>query len=205
MTKRGERKARILSAADALFCARGYEGVSVRDVAQEAEVNKALVFYYFESKDQLFAEVLGTYYAAHRSFLQDTAGRVEGDLRGRVLRLVEAYFDWMAEHSRYARLIQQEVARESDHLPLIQRHLAELHAPVEALLGDLLPRTGPLAPKHFFVSLSGMTTTYFTHAAALGALWGENPESESARSERRAHLSWVVDAILSKLQREESR
>lgn len=202
MTKRGERRARILSSADTLFCARGFEGVSVRDVAQAAEVNKALVFYYFDSKDQLFAEVLGTYYAAHRSFLLETAASSGGDLRARVLSLVGAYFDWMADHARYARLIQQEVARESDHLPLIQRHLAELHAPVEGLLGDLLPAEGPLSPKHFFVSLSGMTTTYFTHAPALGELWGEDPASDTARSERRAHLTWVVDAILTKLQSE---
>lgn len=198
-TPRGERRARIFAAADTLFCARGYASVSVRDVAQAAEVNKALVFYYFESKDQLFAEVLGAYYAAHHEFLGQTAAASQGPLRERVLALVGAYFEWMADHAQYARLIQQEVARESDHLPLIRSHLAELHAPIEALLGDLLPTEGPLSPKHFFVSISGMTTTYFTHAPALGALWGVAPESPAARAERREHLTWVVDAILTKL------
>lgn len=200
MTKRGERKDAILSAADVLFCARGYAAVSVRDVAEEAGVNKALVFYYFDSKELLFAEVLSGYYAAHTALLQRAARESQGPLRERVLTLLEAYFDWMGANARYSRLIQQEVARESEHLPLIQRHLAELLTPIRELLGDRLPATGPLSPKHFFLSLSGMTTTYFTHAPALGELWGEDPQSDSARAERRAHLSWVVDALLRALE-----
>ena len=198
--KRGERRHAILSAADDLFCARGYAAVSVRDVAEEAGVNKALVFYYFESKERLFAEVLEGYYAAHGALLRRAASESRGPLRERVLTLMEAYFDWMARNARYSRLIQQEVARESEHLPLIQRHLAELLTPIRELLGDKLPAQGPLAPKHFFLSLSGMTTTYFTHAPALGELWGEDPQSEAAQAERRAHLSWVVDALLRALE-----
>ena len=54
----GERKERILKAADALFCERGLSGVSVRDVAAKAEVNKSLVFYYFDNKQVLFEAVL---------------------------------------------------------------------------------------------------------------------------------------------------
>ena len=186
-----------MSSADDLFCARGYAAVSVRDVAESAGVNKALVFYYFDTKDGLFAEVLAGYYAAHGELLRRALGDAQGSLEERVVRLVETYFDWMAQNARYARLIQQEVARESEHLPLIRRHLAELHAPLDELLGGLLPAEGPLSPKHFFVSLSGMTTTWFTHAPALGELWGGDPAA--AHDERRAHLAFVVRAILGAL------
>ena len=52
---------RIRAAADELFCQRGYGAVSVGDIAAQAGVNKALVFYHFESKAQLFERVLERY------------------------------------------------------------------------------------------------------------------------------------------------
>ena len=61
---------RILEAGEALFCSVGYDGVCVRDVAERAGVPKALVFYYFESKEGLFEAVLARYYELHRAALE---------------------------------------------------------------------------------------------------------------------------------------
>jgi AcrR family transcriptional regulator len=193
------RAGRILQAADELFCERGYAGVSVRDVAQRADVNKALVFYHYESKVLLFERVLQGYYEAHGTLLRSGIPR-EGDLKERVHGLVGAYFDFMAEHHRYARLIQQEVARQGEHLPLIRKNLAQLLLTSQETLGELLPERGPLAPKHFFLTLAGMTINYFTYAPALGEAWGEDPCGEAGVAERRAHVRWVVDAILGHLE-----
>ena len=55
---------KILRAAEKLFASKGFAAVSVRDIAMEAGVNKALVFYYYESKSGLLARVLERYYAA---------------------------------------------------------------------------------------------------------------------------------------------
>ncbi|MGE0713019.1 MAG: TetR family transcriptional regulator [Planctomycetota bacterium] len=205
-----ERAGRILEAADALFCARGYDGVSVRDVAQAAGVNKALVFYHYESKQRLFERVLAGYYEAHARVLRDSLaapdlGAGDGspeDRRARLHELVSAYFDFMCDHHRYARLIQQEVARQGEHLELIRENLAQLFRASEQALAALLPTAGPLAPKHFFLSLSAMTINYFTYAPALGEVWGTDPLGEEARGERRAHLRWVVDALLDALEAE---
>ena len=75
---------RIYRAADELFCELGYDGVSMRDIAQRAGVNKASVFYHFKSKDDLFERVLKAYYRAHRDALQTAFESGEGTLRERV-------------------------------------------------------------------------------------------------------------------------
>lgn len=50
----GDRaKERILLAASMLFASQDYESCSIRDIAQEAEVNSALIYYYFGSKEGL--------------------------------------------------------------------------------------------------------------------------------------------------------
>jgi AcrR family transcriptional regulator len=53
----GGSRDRLLKAAERLFAERGFDGVSVREIAAAAEVNSASVAYYFRSKEGLLSEV----------------------------------------------------------------------------------------------------------------------------------------------------
>lgn len=55
MSKRDavETKAKILSVAEEIFSNVGFDGARVDDIAKEAGVNKALIYYYFKSKDEI--------------------------------------------------------------------------------------------------------------------------------------------------------
>ncbi|WP_290636773.1 TetR/AcrR family transcriptional regulator [Aquisalimonas sp.] len=57
-TTRTEAARRILTAARLLFTERGFEGVSIRDIAARAEVSKANVFHHFRNKAALYDAVL---------------------------------------------------------------------------------------------------------------------------------------------------
>lgn len=48
---------KLMASAERLFADRGFDGVSVRDIANAAGVNSALVGYYFRSKEGLLSEV----------------------------------------------------------------------------------------------------------------------------------------------------
>ena len=52
-----ETRRRILAAADDLFTTRGYERVTIRDIAVAADADPALVIRYFGSKNDLFVLV----------------------------------------------------------------------------------------------------------------------------------------------------
>lgn len=56
--RRVKRKDRILDAAEALFARHGFDGVSMRMVAEKAEVDLALASYHFGSKRGLFDAIL---------------------------------------------------------------------------------------------------------------------------------------------------
>lgn len=56
--ERTEAAERILLTAKRLFAERGYDGVSIRDIAAEAEVSKANVFHHFSSKWELYRAVM---------------------------------------------------------------------------------------------------------------------------------------------------
>lgn len=199
--RRPDTKALILKAAEELFGERGFSTTSARDVARRARVNKALVFYHFESMEKLFEEVLDRYYAAQGAAL---SGAFEGggDFQERVGRLLESYVDFMDAHRVVPRLVQAEVRRGGPAMAKIQKNVAALLEWAEAALGDALPRKGPVSPRHFYLTLGGMVIQYYAYAPALAPVWGMDPLGEEARKERREHLHWVIQAMLEKLARD---
>ena len=48
-----EKQIQIIETAEILFAERGFDGTSVRDIADEAGVNIAMISYYFGSKEKL--------------------------------------------------------------------------------------------------------------------------------------------------------
>ncbi len=48
---------KILNAAKKVFLAKGMDGARMQDIADEAGINKALLHYYFRSKDKLFEQI----------------------------------------------------------------------------------------------------------------------------------------------------
>jgi len=53
-----EREQQILSIATALFEARGYERASLKNIADEAGIETASLYYYFASKEELYVSVM---------------------------------------------------------------------------------------------------------------------------------------------------
>jgi TetR/AcrR family transcriptional regulator len=56
MSKKINTKRKILDSAKKMFAIKGFDGTSVEEIANGAGVKKALIFYYFPSKDSLFFE-----------------------------------------------------------------------------------------------------------------------------------------------------
>ncbi len=52
--EREQRREEIINAAEKLFFSRGYDSVTMSDIAAEAEVPKSLLYYYFKDKESLF-------------------------------------------------------------------------------------------------------------------------------------------------------
>ena len=52
-----EKQTAIINTAEKLFAVTGFDGTSVRDIAQEAGVNVAMISYYFGSKEKLMEAV----------------------------------------------------------------------------------------------------------------------------------------------------
>jgi len=58
LEKETNTEKRILNAARKVFIEKGKQGARMQEIADEAAINKALLHYYFRSKDRLFEAVL---------------------------------------------------------------------------------------------------------------------------------------------------
>src|SRR6185369_14703328 len=83
---------RILDAAHAVFIRRGTAGARMQEIAEEAGVNKALLHYYFRSKDKLAEAV---FVRAGRRLFPPVIAALMSDLplEEKVRRVVEIEID----------------------------------------------------------------------------------------------------------------
>ena len=98
-TRREEATDAMVAAAERLFAERGFEAVSVRDIAQEAGVSHALVHRYLGSKDAIRGVIL----ARHQMGIRDAAAG-ETDLADAMTLMVR---EGLAHHQDYLRLLMQ--------------------------------------------------------------------------------------------------
>ncbi len=52
-----DKQLQLLEVAERLFAKKGFEGTSVRDIAEEAGINTAMISYYFGSKEKLMEAI----------------------------------------------------------------------------------------------------------------------------------------------------
>lgn len=77
-----DTRADVFTAAAELFSARGFDGVGVDDIADAARLNKAMIYYHFESKRALYCDVVQDMLRAVGTLAIEAADRPEpADIR----------------------------------------------------------------------------------------------------------------------------
>jgi len=138
-----DRRLNILLAAEKLFALRGYNAVSIRDIAAEAGVPLALVGYYYGAKHEL-------YHAIFESWSGTVATRLAGlqaavatpDLEQRLAQILEAFvgpviaLQQSPEGQHYAMMAARELAVPGAEAERAQREFFDpmAHAFIDALM-----------------------------------------------------------------------
>ena len=101
-------KAAIVAAALEEFAQLGLAGARIDEIARAARVNKALLYYYFESKEHLYEGVIEQMLVAMTEALRGALGTTDGP-REKLLAFLDANFKVLAAQPAFARLLEQEV------------------------------------------------------------------------------------------------
>jgi TetR/AcrR family transcriptional regulator len=171
-------EARILSAARAEFIERGLRGARMQSIADRGKVNKALLHYYFRSKEKLYQAVLQdimrTLLGAVRAELPNQTG--EDDIKSLVRLIVTTYIKTLQKNQDFPRFMLREIVDGGDHLPIMVNELitsfGEIPLRIHRMLSGQMKRQKirKIDPVQFALNILGMCIFTFVARPIVGAV-----------------------------------
>ena len=192
----------ILRAALAEFAGQGLAGARMEAIASAAGVNKALLYYYFRSKDALYGAVLDEFFVRLRTRINEALDS-QSRPGERLLRYARAHFDSVAESPYYARLFQGEMMSAgrggSPHLSrIVAEYISPIAQKVMAVLREGIARGEfrDVDPTQFAPTVAATIVHYFAVSPVLRHLRGGDPYAPEAIVKRRAAVLDFTAAAL---------
>lgn len=184
---------RIVATAENIFADEGLAGARMDEIARAAKVNKALLYYYFRSKEELHRFVL----EALLSQLQVNAVAASRHTPGeRLLLAVDHYFDFVQKHPNYPRLIQREIMSRGPNLEWI---ISEYYRPMMQRLVQLIEdgvandAFRKVDARNAALTVVSIMTHYFAAEPVLRGVFGHDPMSPAEVAKRRAAVHDFIE------------
>jgi len=195
------RKERILQASLEVFAQKGKAGARIYEIAQRAGVNKALVHYYFSSKDQLYAQVFEYYLGQILGEVKQVMLKEkEMELGRRLENIIDIYFDFIVKNPQLARLVSWELL---DGAPVAKKVFQKLSQEEGFSLpenfqnlikqGIKEKKIYPTDSSQIVLSVLGMILFYFFARPLFLPVWGIKPgKEEEFLKARKRHIKNLV-------------
>jgi TetR/AcrR family transcriptional regulator len=157
---------RLLAAATQLFAARGFDGVSVAQIAQRAGVTKALINYHFGGKHKLYLTIMTSTFAEIVERVEQLAGS-DRPAPEQLQAFVALVGEMAAGRPHFPAMMLREVLAGGAHLateivPYLMRVLGGVRRIVEHGVRDGTLR--PVDPVFTHLSLVGSLLFFFATA-----------------------------------------
>jgi AcrR family transcriptional regulator len=131
-----DTREKILETAMRLFSGQGYGNTSLSQVAKEAQVSKALIFWHFENKEKLFRSAIQRTLEPYVvNVLDDLEGLSELD---QIKRLIDEYYKFVSENLYSVKFVLSLILREEKHPDDVVGHMNELQRVYHNLLADII-------------------------------------------------------------------
>jgi AcrR family transcriptional regulator len=128
----------ILQAATRLFASRGFHETSMAEVARAAKVSKALIFWHFKTKEDLFVAVLGRLLQPYALDFAEEAAAL--DERAQILKLLESYLLFVRGNASSIRFFVAQLLHDEKMSEGLTTQILTLYEGYRALLIDLISR-----------------------------------------------------------------
>ncbi|SFG23534.1 transcriptional regulator, TetR family [Desulfotomaculum arcticum] len=199
MGERGNRqedtKERLLFCAERIFAQKGLDGARVDEIAAEAEVNKRMIYHYFQSKENLYVEVLkynfGKVYALGEKVFDPVANPLDN-----LCIIIREYFYFLANNENFIRLLSWENLYDSRHARRLLSGYLKNAMPGLSKIFQAGVSKGQIRPdvdvNQLIISIHGLCLVYLTRKELLHSLWREDMVSPVRLEERLNHIINLV-------------
>ncbi len=186
---RGSREA-ILRAAERIFAEEGLAGARTDAIARRAGVNKALLYYYFKSKEALYLAALERHMKEfNRLGLEVLSGR--GTARARLLGYVAMHFDFASRRPFFSRLFPRMLISEGSTLDhLVKKYTLPVFRKVVRVIEEGVKgrEFRAVDGRQTAISLIGLTVHYFLMAQMVRRIAHVDPYSRVLLERRKKEI-----------------
>lgn len=193
---------RIKVAAGTLFTLKGYASTTMRDIAAQAEVNSALVNYYFRSKENIFQmimrEKIQTFFSSIFPYLFDE----QTTLQQKLSSVVDKYINTFSQEPNLPLFVFGEIQKNPNELsslfPIFSSQNQVLRD--SSFFKQLHEQNPHLNPLHFILNFLGITIFPFIASPVLISFGMESSENFEKIMEERKKLipQWMNQMLLIK-------
>lgn len=190
-----DTRAALVNIAISSFSARGYDGVSVRQLEESAGVKRGLVAYHFGDKEGLWRVAVDQLFAA---LTEDFAGRVEilADVTPReaARSIIRSFVRYSAAHPELNRLMMQESMSDTWRVAcLVDEHIRPMVDSLAAAMPEAIALFWGDGDPHRYYTLIGAAAFVFSAEHECLRLFGVSPREEAFVAR---HADMVVELLL---------
>ena len=193
-------KERILTAAIEVFTDKGKYGARMQEIADKAEINKAMLHYYFTDKDTLYEKSFE--YIFTNLFLR-VADIIDEEVTflDKIGKFVDIYIDFIAENIEITRIILRDMADGGQVFKKVMKKLTQqenFFIPLKLkYIIDKAKKNGEIRDVdtvQTIISIIGMSIVYFIGKPVMDVVWNIKPEEY--KSFIKARKESVIDFIV---------
>lgn len=201
-TKKDSTEEKILEAAKNVFVAKGMEGARMQEIADEAGINKALLHYYFRSKERLFeaifSEIIKFAFPKLTQIVTSDASIAE-----KIEQVIDAYIQLLKKHPFMPGFVMKELNRDPSGLIKMILKFGVNPQVVLDQIQQAMDREEivRMKPQHLAVNIISMCVFPFAVRPIVSYIfYKDDPQGLDAFYEERAEVikKFVTDAIVIK-------
>jgi len=199
-TQKDNTEEKIVEAAKTVFIKKGMDGARMQEIADEAGINKALLHYYFRSKEKLFDAI---FERVIRMAFPKISQIIFSDLhfRMKVEQAIDTYLDLLLKHPYLPAFILKEINRDASLFINLIKKFGFDPQPVLKVISDAMDRGEivRMKPEHLMVNVISLSVFPFAVRPLISyvAFGGDEKAMKAFLEERREVVKeFVLRAII---------
>jgi AcrR family transcriptional regulator len=203
MVKSSSTEQKIIDAARKVFVKKGMAGARMQEIADEAGINKALLHYYFRSKEKLFDRIFLEAFKTV-SFGVGSTFSGEGTVLEKLKKFIDLYMDVLMNNQYLPVFVLGELNHNPERLQkIIEQNITSI---MESFFAEIVKEINngtikPMHPVHIILNIMGMLILPFIARPLVAPIIKEslNLDFDQIIQERKIEVyNFVVEAIVAK-------
>lgn len=173
-----DTKAIILKTAQQLFAEKGFKATTAREIARISGANISMIYYYFNSKEELHQQIIEESFNALYLLLKNGIGQ-DSDPKENIHRVIKIFVTFFHQNRTLHRIILREIVARSKHIDLItQKYISQNFKLINGVIEEGIKK-GHFREQNTALatfSLIGMIIHFFNAEQVLKQMYPTNDE-----------------------------